>query len=172
MDLVGLVSQEIYSRFNAMLTTNSILLAIIGWMVTSEGLSPYLTMSLPIVGLFLCGAWYSFVAHGVYWQDRFREEARRLEERYYIDTFRLISIVKTESPKSPKGEPGTPKWIQWFRFYNTSRIVIAIFFIIYVVMLYQMLYQISPPPQQTRGIFLLHILSFPIVGAFFLAKKE
>ncbi len=138
IDLVGLVSHEIYSRFNAMLTANSIILAIIGWIVTSGNLSPYPSRSLPIAGILLCGAWYLFVAHGVYWQERFREEARRLEQRYYIDTFRLISKVTTESSGSCKEETGTPKWVKWFKFYNTSRFVIAIFFMIYIVMLYQL----------------------------------
>jgi hypothetical protein len=34
IELVSLVSREIYSRFNAMLTANSIIIAIIGWAIT------------------------------------------------------------------------------------------------------------------------------------------
>jgi hypothetical protein len=122
------------------LTANSIILAIIGWAITSGGLPPLLTMSLPIAGILLCGAWFLFVYHGVYWQHRFREEAKRLENQYYSDTFRLISIVETESPESSKEKLHTPKLIRWFKFYNTSRIVIAIFIIIYIVMICQILW--------------------------------
>jgi fatty acid desaturase len=101
--LVNLVSQEIYSRFNAMLTANSIIIAIIGWAITSGGNLPQpLTMFLPIMRIVLCFFWFLFVNHGVYWQDRFRKEAIRPEKEYFIDTFKLISPVDTETPRSSK----------------------------------------------------------------------
>ncbi len=140
IELVGLTSHEIYSRFNAMLTANSIILAVIGWAITSRGFPTLLTMSLPVAGMFLCGTWFLFVHHGVYWQDKFREEAQRLERQYYVDTFKLISTIEMESPKSSKTKSQSPTLIRWFKFYNTSRIVIAIFVIIYIVMLFQILW--------------------------------
>jgi len=141
MGLVGLVSQEIYSRFNAMLTANSIIIAIIGWTLTSErSLPPILAIFLPIVGLSLCFLWFLFTNHGVYWQNVFRKKAIELEKNFFSDTFQLISLVVTESPEpSDKKSSEIPRLVRWFPFHRTSRILIIVFAIVYVVML---LYQI------------------------------
>ena len=144
MGLVNLVSQEIYSRFNAMLTANSIIIAIIGWALTSQRtLPPFLTILLPIMGLILCFLWFLFVNHGVYWQNLFREKARELEDQYFSDTFKLISHVVTETPRSPKVKSQIPRLVRWFPFYRTSSIVIIVFGIVYAVIL--LLQIISPP---------------------------
>lgn len=134
--LVGLVSAEIYSRFNAMLTANSIIIAIIGWALTSQRPLPlFLTLLLPFIGVILCSVWFFFVNHGVYWQRLFRKEAIRLEEQYFSDTFKLISNVTTESPKSSKIDSQIPRLVRWFTFLRASNVVIFLFVIIYVAML-------------------------------------
>lgn len=144
--LVGLVSAEIYSRFSAMLTANSIIIAIIGWALASQLPLPlFLMILLPIIGVILCSVWFLFVNHGLYWQDLFRKEAERLEDQYFSDTFKLISYITTESPKSSKIDPQIPRLVRWFPFRRTFKIVIIVFVIVYVAML---LYQIvgSPSP--------------------------
>lgn len=140
IDLVALVSHEIYSRFNAMLTANSIILAIVGWSITVGELSSLLLISLPIMGVALCTIWLLYVYHGFYWQDLFREEAKRLEREYYIDTFTLISLVETESPKSGKTRVHTPILVRLFNAYHASIIVAVIFMIVYLVILLQVLW--------------------------------
>ena len=140
--LVGLVSQEIYSRFSAMVTANSIIIALIGWTLASEQNLPLLlALFLPIVGLVLCFLWFLFLNHGVYWQNLFRKEAIRLEKQYFSDTFKLISLVTTESPQpSDKKKSKIPKLVRGFPFHHTSRIVIIVFAVIYIVMfLYQII---------------------------------
>lgn len=142
--LVGLVSQEIYSRFNAMLTANSIIIAIIGWTLTREQNLPMpLTILLPVVGLILCSLWFRFVKHGVYWQNLFREKAKRLENQYFSDTFKLISLVATEAPQpSNKVNSQIPKWVWKYSFYRTSRSVIFVFAFVYIVIVIIVLYQL------------------------------
>jgi len=135
--LVGLVSQEIYSRYNAMLTANSIIIAIIGWSLTSNRyLSPLLVVLLPIAGLVLCFLWFLFIHHGVYWQKLFREKAKELEIEFFSDTFNLISLVVSENPQSSnKIKSQIPRLVRWFPFHRTSRIIIGVFVIIYIAML-------------------------------------
>ncbi|MDI6645313.1 MAG: hypothetical protein QME40_06160 [bacterium] len=141
MGLVGLVSQETYSRFAGMLTANSIIIAIIGWTLATERiLPPVLTILLSIVGLILCFLWFLFNNHGVYYQNLFRKKAIELENSYFSDTFKLISLVVTENPKaSDKKNSEIPKLVRWFPYHRTSLIVIIVFAIVYVAML---LYQI------------------------------
>jgi len=135
MQLVGLESQQIYSRFNAMLTANSIIIAIIGWTLKSNDITSCLPLFLAIGGLILCAIWIIFIRHGVYWQDIWRKEAEKLENRYFADTFQLISRVTTESPAQSTGRNlEKPKFIRWFNFYRTSIVVIIVFALIYVAM--------------------------------------
>jgi hypothetical protein len=146
IELVSLTSHEIYSRFNAMLTANSIIIAIIGWgIISGDNFPRFLIMFLPIMGMLLCILWGLFVHHGVHWQDQFRKEAIRLEEEYYIDTFKLISLVKTEIPRSSKTRSETPRLVRWFNFYHTSIIVIGVFMTIYIVMLLSQIIWIPSP---------------------------
>jgi len=135
--LVSLVSQEIYSRYNAMLTANSIIIAVIGWSLTSGRSMPsFFVMLMPIAGLALCVLWFLFVNHGVYWQHLFRERAIMLEKDYFSETFSLISLVVTESRHYPnETKSQVPQLVRWFPFHRTSRLVIAVFFVIYVAML-------------------------------------
>ena len=139
--LVGLVSQEIYSRFSGMLTANSIIIAIIGLTLTTERILPsVLTIFLPIMGLSLCFLWFLFNNHGVYWQNLFRQKAIELENQYFSDTFKLISLAVTESPKaSDKKNSDIPKLVRWFPYHRISLMLIIVFAIVYAVML---LYQI------------------------------
>ncbi len=118
-NLVGLVSQEIYSRFTGMLTANSILIALIGVSLTSEHPFPWpLSVILPIIGVFLCIIWLLFNCHGTYWQDRYRSDARKIEEKY----FNGFKIWRQDS--SP-----------YLKYRHLSIGVIIIFIIIYVALL-------------------------------------
>ncbi|MDP3261231.1 MAG: hypothetical protein Q8M34_11730 [Thermodesulfovibrionales bacterium] len=93
VQLIGLVSQEIYSRFNAMLTIHGFFLAAIGLIFTrgAENLAGRIMLiGLPIAGWFLCRAWRQFVAHGVKAQEFFRKKARD-SENYFDDSVKIFT---------------------------------------------------------------------------------
>jgi hypothetical protein len=117
--VIGLVSQEIYSRFNAMLTANSIIIALIGLLLINKSTSFLLLLSLllSIIGLILCVVWGFFNYHGVYWQDKYKKEAKRIE-KFFHDGFQIWSFERHP----------------WLRYYCLSTSVIAIFAVIYFVL--------------------------------------
>ena len=101
VQLIALVSQELYSRTNAMLTANGLFFAAIGIVLTKvAGSIPLyvLAIALSIAGFFLCVIWRGFIRHGVYYQEVFRKEAARLEENYFDDTVRLLSGLQEDDP--------------------------------------------------------------------------
>jgi len=125
--LVNLVSQEIYSRFNAILVANSIIIAIIGFSFTSE--HPFLLIKfLPFMGLSLCVLWFLFVKHGFHYQKFYREKAKELEKQYFADTFKLFT---SDIP--------TSALIKWLPARRVSYIVIMVFAVIYIIMLLQII---------------------------------
>ena len=92
--LVALVSQEIYSRFNIMLTANSIIVAAVVVPLVSERQLPWpLLLGLPVVGIVLCVIWWLFNYHGVYWQTFFRRKAQRLEQQNFLNSFRICLYI-------------------------------------------------------------------------------
>lgn len=121
--LVNLVSQEIYSRFNAMLMANSIIIAIIGVSFISEHPFPLIKI-LSLMGLVLCVLWILFVNHGFHYQKLYREKAKELENKYFTNTFKLFT---SDIP--------TSAWIKWLPARRVSYIVILVFVVIYIIML-------------------------------------
>ncbi len=110
--LVGLVSQEIYSRFGQMLTIHGFILAAIGVAATRGSdslLAALLAVGLPIAGFSLCDPWRRFVQHGVKAQEFFRNKACELEQAHDTSV-KLFTTLKTtdlihESPSaSPRSE--------------------------------------------------------------------
>lgn len=115
-----------------MLTANSIILALIGWLlISNHEIKSRLLFLLAVVGLALCILWYLFNYHGVYWQRLFRKEAIRLEEKYFTDTFKLISLVETEDPSKKQPKYVKDKIIMMFSYARISNYVIYIFILIY-----------------------------------------
>lgn len=74
-----------------MLVANSIILAIIGLVVTSEHARLSISFVMSIVGLILCAAWFLITKRGFDYQDYYVKSARELEERF------LGQVVKTAS---------------------------------------------------------------------------
>lgn len=90
---IALVSQEIYSRFNAMLTIHGFFLGAIGLIFTRgcETLTGHIMLiGLPIAGWFLCRTWRHFVSHGVRAQEFFRQKAREAEQ-YFDDSLKIFT---------------------------------------------------------------------------------
>ena len=125
--LVGIVSQEIYSRFNSMLTANSIIIAIIGLAITTNKLPPTLVIILPSAGLVFCILWFLLIRHGYYYQRSFRNEAEKLEREYFNDTFKLFNNDHPSPPLST---------------YPISIMIICVFGFVYIVILLYLLCKI------------------------------
>ncbi len=82
LSLWKLASEQIYSRFTAMLTGNSIIIAatvlvFINKQVSNQGC---FIKALTISGLILCVAWLIFMICGYRTETRYREKAHELQE--------------------------------------------------------------------------------------------
>lgn len=146
IQLISLVSEEIYSRFNAMLTANSIIFALTGLVLISNNeIKIQLLIILSIIGLALCELWYLFNKHGIYWQRQFIKETIRIEKEYFNDIFILESLVDSEDSSTKQS-----KFINGKKIYSyelISNFVIDIFLLIY------------------SGIIILHLI--PIILSLF-----
>jgi len=130
-NMVGILGQEIYSRFNAMLTANSIIVAIIGLIITNKNkLSISLEILFPILGLILCFLWFVFIYNGIYRHRQYRKEAARIEEKYFKKSIRLFRIDYSKDPKL----------LKYFRFYCTSVLVVCIFGLVHFYILLYLLF--------------------------------
>jgi len=128
--LISLVSEEIYSRFNAMLTANSIIFAIIGLVLISNNeIKLPLLIILSIIGLAFCRLWYLFNQHGIYWQRQFRKVTIELEKKYFTDAFKLISLIDTEDSPIKQSKQINDKKI--YSYELLSNYLIDIFLLIY-----------------------------------------
>lgn len=126
-----------WSRFNAMLTANSIIMAVIGFVLSSQLHLFLFKIFLPIVGLTLCIVWIFLMARGEDYRKYWHSCALKLEENHLKDVIKTISEAKSVS-KGGKIE-----------FRKISKIggsqqksifaVIAVFIIIYVVTFMQII---------------------------------
>ena len=114
VSLWTLSSQQIYSRFNAMLTANSIIIAAIVLMIGNEAVPKYLFITLAAVGIFLCILWAVFVCYGIRSERKYRRKAKKLEPSG-------IKVVEDISPVS--------------KFSIISYCCIAAFVVIYIMLL-------------------------------------
>ena len=81
IELWKLASQQIYSRFAAMLTGNSIIIAIIGLAIADTVDIPYFLVKWLIVsGFILCLAWLFFMIAGWYVEIHYRKKAIEFEK--------------------------------------------------------------------------------------------
>jgi len=81
IELWKLASEQIYSRFAAMLTGNSIIIAIIGLAIVDKVNIPYCLVKWLIVGGFvLCIVWLFFMIAGWHVEVYYREKAIEFEK--------------------------------------------------------------------------------------------
>jgi len=92
---------SIWTRFNAMLVANSVILAFIGLIYGSTGPSPIFKKGLAITGLLLCMVWLILTKRAFDYYKYWILSARELEEKH------LSSVVKTVSRGGAfaEGEP-------------------------------------------------------------------
>jgi len=108
IELWKLASQQIYSRFAAMLTSNSIIIAAIAIRVFIA------------TGIVLCLVWIYFMAHGVRAENKYRRDAERIEKMAVPDREEIV--IKTSDPK-------------YMGFIQAVTIVVYLFVIIYITLL-------------------------------------
>jgi len=131
--MVGILGQEIYSRFNAMLTANSIIIAAYVLIFSENNNMPdFLKIFLPIFGIVLCFLWFVFIHHGIFRQRQYRNEAERLEEVYFKSSFILLRIDYSEDPCL----------LKCFRFKFTSIFVVFIFIVLHLAILLYLCHKI------------------------------
>jgi hypothetical protein len=94
VSLVGLVSQEIYSRFGAMLIVHGLLLS--GAFLANED-ETFVRKLACIAGLLLCPLWLAMIEHGFFYQYRFRSKAAALEKGHFQHVFTVFY-----SPDTPQ----------------------------------------------------------------------
>ena len=81
IELWKLASQQIYSRFAAMLTGNSVIIAIIGLAIADKVNIPYCLVKWLIVGGFvLCIVWLLFMIAGWHVEVHYRKKAIEFEK--------------------------------------------------------------------------------------------
>jgi hypothetical protein len=78
-------SNFIWSRSNAMLLFNSLLITSIGFVYNTNSLS-ILRLLLPIIGLCSCFVWLQTTYRGFRWLNHFISSAREIERKYLKNT--------------------------------------------------------------------------------------
>jgi hypothetical protein len=117
IDLRKLGSDQVHSRLSAMLTANTIIVAVSGLAITSQTLIPSnLIATLIGGGLVLCLVWGFFVFHGLQVENHYREK---------IEEFEQMAI-----PEGKQLALRTSNWKSWgygIATYFTTAVFVAIY---------------------------------------------
>lgn len=89
-----------WNRFNAMLTANSIIIAVIGVLLENENRSLLLQIA-PIVGLILCFIWATLMSRGNDYHRYWIYKAGEIENRYF-DSLNIVSGAESKEKKERK----------------------------------------------------------------------
>ncbi|MEK6657139.1 MAG: hypothetical protein AABY58_06820, partial [Nitrospirota bacterium] len=81
----------VWSKYNAMLVANSIVLALIGLTLDKQNLTRAFTVGMPIVGLLLCIAWFLLTKRGFDNYGYWILSARELEEKHFAASVLTVS---------------------------------------------------------------------------------
>ena len=100
----------IWSRYNAMLVFNTLLVSSIGFIYSNNLKLPIiLTFLLPIIGLISCYAWYATAYRGFGWIKYWISAANKLEDEYLSESNDLLNpVVRGEDHKRLIAFPSTP----------------------------------------------------------------
>jgi hypothetical protein len=125
IDLRKLGSDQVHSRLTAMLTSNTIIIAVSGLAITNATKIPnYLIVALISGGLLLCLVWGFFVFHGLQVENYYREKTEEFEPMA-IPKGRQLSI-RTTNWKS---------WGYGIATYFTIAVFMAIYSTLMVILL-------------------------------------
>lgn len=105
--------RALWSRFNAMLTANGIIIGVIGWSLNSAITKKIpLLMGIPIVmslfGLILCASWYLLVVRKQKYCKYLMLSARELEQRWLyepVETLARGGALTEDRGLKHKGNP-------------------------------------------------------------------
>jgi hypothetical protein len=84
-----------WNRFNAMLTSNGVIVSVIGYLLASGNELTLFAVALPIVGLVVCALWALFAARGFVYHRYWGSRARELEEAYLGPAVRTVSKARS-----------------------------------------------------------------------------
>jgi amino acid permease len=90
----------IWNRFNIMLTANSVIVSVIGMLLSSDADLTVFAVLLPIVGLVLCLVWTLLAARGFVYHKYWGSRACELEEAYLSGVVRTVSEAKSSRDDS------------------------------------------------------------------------
>jgi hypothetical protein len=122
IDLRKLGSDQVHSRLSAMLTANTIIIAVSGLAITSQTkISPTLIAALIGGGLILCLVWGFFVFHGLQVENYYRKKTEEFEPMA-IPEGKLLAIR-------------TSNWKSW-GYGIATYFTIAVFVAIYATLLF------------------------------------
>jgi hypothetical protein len=91
-----------WGRFNAMLTANSIITAVIGIVLTNQSSLIILKILLPIVGLVFCTLWVFLMTRGRDYHRYWISQACELEEKYLSNAVSTVSGIASKDKKQKK----------------------------------------------------------------------
>jgi hypothetical protein len=125
IDLRRLGSDQVHSRLNAMLTSNTIIIAVSGLAITSQTKIPTeLIAALITGGLVLCLVWGFFVYHGLQVENYYRMKTEEFEP---------LAI-----PKGAQLAIKTTNWKAWgygIATYFTIGVFVAIYAALLIILL-------------------------------------
>ena len=125
IDLRKLGSDQVHSRLTAMLTSNTIIIAVSGLAITSQNkIPPSLIVALISGGLLLCFVWGFFVFHGLQVENHYRVKTEEFEP---------LAI-----PQGKKLAIRTTSWRAWgygIATYFTIAVFMAIYSALLVILL-------------------------------------
>lgn len=130
-----------WSKFNALLVANSIILGAIALSMTNTPLVVF-TLLTPIVGIILCGVWLSTTKRSFDYYKYWIFSAREIEERYLRDSVQTLSRGgKFAEGKDVEMTIGGERkqlqmscWSRLLRVERASYLTISLFFLMYVVL--------------------------------------
>jgi hypothetical protein len=80
-----------WNRFNVMLAANSIILSVIGVVLSSQSFLPVFEVLFPAIGIVLCIVWAFLMVRGFDYHKYWSSQARELEEEYLSDVVKIVS---------------------------------------------------------------------------------
>lgn len=158
IDLWGILVQTSWSRFNAMLVANSIIVSIIVLALPNKETLYMFIIIFPFIGITLCIIWFLLMRRDSKYQNYYVRSARELE-REYLDPVQTVlrggefkenvEIFINDGFNPKKFKIG---WIRLFTTSNLSYAVISLFVIVYIILIYTVLLIIYPTFQSWYGL--------------------
>jgi hypothetical protein len=100
----------IWNRFNIMLTANSVIISVIGILLSSDADLTVFAVLLPIVGLVLCLVWTLLAARGFVYHEYWSSRACELEEKHLSDVVKTVSEAKSSRDDGQVKFSGLSRW--------------------------------------------------------------